>query len=282
MATKLKNIPSVEDLCTAYHCITVKDHGGLLSHHHGKLIPKYFYYEKSPQFVDLFMQECALYFAREENGGRLIKLKGKYYQEEKLVWLYYKGVYPQNALLHKDGDRMNCDIKNLQLTGVASIIQSSSGVPGVYKMTTGVNAYMWRAVYIENQYEERAVDADGKPLSKEDISWKTRGWHMRKTKIINKRNQKHIGYYLTKEKAIKALKLYTNEIKHPICRYRTDIKIKRLCLTLKGMYPNDASAAVWHYIQILYNRKAIDEAEALFYMEMLGHDNKVLMLREDG
>lgn len=281
MPTKKKNVPTQAQVKMHYAYLDRR-----FGEHEGRLVPIDIYWNGTIEFVTMYMTQIDPGTIRTDHNAknpvRIFNMCGSQYQEPKLVWLYHTGKYPQTAIRHKDGNRLNCKIKNLELTNSASIKPSSSGISGVSLLTTGVNAYMWRAVYIENQYEERAVDADGKPLSKEDISWKTRGWHMRKTKIINKRNQKHIGYYLTKEKAIKALKLYTNEIKHPICRYRTDIKIKRLCLTLKGMYPNDASAAVWHYIQILYNRKAIDEAEALFYMEMLGHDNKVLMLREDG
>lgn len=278
MPLKKKNTPTIQDLTATYHYITDKDHGGLLRQHQGKLIPLEYYYGKSTTFVDLYMQECASLFAREENGGRLIRLKGRYYQEAKLVWLHHKKIYPQTALLHKDGDRMNCNIKNLELTNVTSTTQSKSGVPGVHQVTTGVNAYMWRAIYTKNTYVEHAIDADGNILHAD--GWKTKGWHRRRTKIVNKRSQTHIGYYLTKEKAAKALRLYTNEVEHAICRYRTDVKLKRLFMTLNGMFPNNPSGATWHYIQMLYNRGVIDESEALAYAEVLGHDDKILPLKE--
>ena len=274
MSTKKKNIPTIAELTAEYHYITAKDRGGLLKHHAGSLIPLEYYYAKSTEFVDLYMTECSLHFARLEYGGRLIRLKGKYYQEAKLVWLYNTGTYPLTAIMHKDGDRMNTLYSNLVLTSVSSVTQSKSGVAGIYQLTTGYNAHMWVAYYIRNEYQELPIDENGKPLPQREF--RTKGWHNRRTKVFNKRIQKLIGYYMTKERAIQAQKRYVNETLHPICRYRVDMKLKRLCATLMGMYPDSPSSATWHYLQLLYNRGVIDEAEALDYAEMLGHGSKVL------
>lgn len=277
MATKKKNIPSLQELKTDYHYITDKDHGGLLRQHQGKLIPNEYYYGKSTTFVDLYMQECSSLFAREEGGIRYIRVKGRYHQEAKLVWYYHKGTYPQTAVLNKNKDASDNRISNLELSSVSRRNIDPDRVVGVHQVTTGHNAYMWVATYTKNTFEERAIDADGNILHAD--GWKTKGWHRRRTKIVNKRSQTHIGYYMTKEKAAKALRLYTNEVEHAICRYRTDVKLKRLFMTLNGMFPNNPSGATWHYIQMLYNRGMIDESEALAYAEVLGHDDKILPLR---
>lgn len=278
MATKKKNIPTQADL--KIHYAYLDDRFGV---HEGRLIPIEIYRNGTIELVKLYMDQINPGIIRTDvnakNPVRLFNMRGGQYQEPKLVWLYHTGKYPQNAVMHKDGNRLNCKIKNLELTNAAYITPSSSGVAGIHQLTTGTNAYMWTATYTKNQYEERAVDKDGHILHKD--GWKTKGWHMRKTKIINKRSRILIGYYQTKERAIKALRLYTNEVEHAICRYRTDMKLKRLFLTLNGMFPNNPSSATWHYIQLLYNRGVITEAEALHYMDVLGHGNKILPLRDE-
>lgn len=278
MARKKKNTPTQADLKMYYAYLDDR-----FGEHEGRLVPIDIYQNGTIELVKLYMEQIDPGIIRTDqnakNPVRLFNMRGVQHQEPKLVWLYHTGKYPQTALLHKDGNRLNCKIKNLEITNVISIAQSSSGVPGVHQLTTGTNAYMWQAVYTKNTYVEVPVDEDGKPLFSD--GWKTKGWHRRKTKVITKRNQKHIGYYQTKERAIKALRLYTNEVEHAICRYRTDMKLKRLFLTLNGMFPNNPSSATWHYIQLLYNRGVITEAEALYYMDVLGHGNKILPLRDE-
>jgi len=282
MATKLKNIPTQAQLKMHYAYLDER-----FTPYNGRLIPIDIYNTQCKELIMLYMEHIDPGIINVDSTGkhpvRVFNMQGNRYQEPKLVWLYHKGQYPQTAIMHKDSNRLNCNIKNLSLTNAASvhIASTSSGVPGIVQIKSpdSYNAWMWSATYSKNKYEERPVDKDGHICYKD--GWKTRGWHKRKTKIVNTRSRKLVGYYMTKEKAIRALRLYTNEVEYPICRYRTDMKLKQVFLTLNGMFPNNPEGAVWHYIQVLYNRKAIDADEAADLAEAMGHGHKVLPLRDE-
>ena len=273
MSRKKKTTPTKAKLLMHY---TVLD--SRFKPHEGRIIPIEIYNTGDIDFIIRYMDLLDPGIIRSDisakNPVRIFNMTGSQYQEPKLAWLYYTGTYPDTAILHKDGDRLNCKQSNLTLAPIRNATQSKSGVPGIYQLTTGYNAHMWVAYYIRNEYQELPIDENGKPLPQREF--RTKGWHNRRTKVFNKRIQKLIGYYMTKERAIQAQKRYVNETLHPICRYRVDMKLKRLCATLMGMYPDSPSSATWHYLQLLYNRGVIDEAEALDYAEMLGHGSKVL------
>lgn len=333
MALKKRNIPTITDLTNAYHYIKKDDLNGQLPAYEGRLVPIEFYATQDAAFISTFLDKCDHLFSKWEQGRRTIKLRGKYYPEEKLVLFLHnnrsqnpeasKNYYPQNAVMHINGNRLDNRIENLKETRhsrvapaksrnareadakARSIINSAnqttaqaqsqlqpqsqprvlptSDTLGISYLTTGNNAHMWRVVYVETKHEEVPVDADGKPL--DPILGKTRGWHLRKTKIVTTRKSMLVGHYLTLTRAKRALRWHDNEVNYPLVRWQTDTKVQAICRWLRakdgsaGAGANDAidTDAVWAYIQGLYNRYLITTAEALDFMALFGMGHKALL-----
>ena len=314
MALKKKNIPTITDLTTAYHYIKKDDLNGQLHAYEGRLVPIEFYATQDAAFISTFLDKCDHLFSKWEQGRRTIKLRGKYYPEEKLVLFLHnnrsqnpeasKNHYPQNAVMHINGNRLDNRIENLKETHYSILPRNAtktsakkstanasqpnttttttttpliSGIPGITRCTTGHNAHMWRVMYIETKHEEVPVDADGKPL--DPILGKTRGWHLRKTKIVTTRKSMLVGHYLTLTRAKRALRWHDNEVNYPLVRWQTDTKVQAICrwLRAKGEGEGVDIDAVWAYIQGLYNRYLITTAETLDFMALFGMGHKALL-----
>jgi hypothetical protein len=78
--------------------------------------------------------------ARDSNGYRIIKLKGKRYYQHRLAWLYVYGEWPSALIDHIDCDPSNNRISNLRLATYGQNVSNSkkvisaSGYRGVYLM----------------------------------------------------------------------------------------------------------------------------------------------------
>ena len=299
MPVKQKNIPTQAQVKNAFQYLD-KEFG----EYEGRLIPKEFYFGKPKEFVMMYMEHVNPGGIRRLQDGSTVRyfaFNSGQYTEDKLIWLYHKGKYPQTAIHHIDGDKLNSKINNLELTN--NIYVSASGYPGVYQMKSGHYAWMWRAEHTVCEFEEVPVDKDGKPIVRE---WwekqgyaKTKGWNKRKTKIISKRNRTLVGYYLTFEEAKRQLKGHQAE-QYAIGRYQHDLKLRQLVANARTQIATNPSytrlaetkgeghALTWVLLKTAYYAKTnygrhgeykFTEDEIMLMMDALGHGDRFVESR---
>ncbi len=295
MATKKKNIPALDYLKDNFIYVDATTMGGAIASHAGKLMPKHLFEGRSIAFVRAILTEGEDLYSTVINASRHIKIQSSRMPEDKLVWYYHTGKYPQNVMDHIDGDLLNSRIENLKLSKAVhksktlilknKMIQAGrgdaanelkiSGVVGIYYTTSQYNAYTWKVEYIKNTVKEVPCDGDGVPLS----SWGAKGWHKRKTKLVRHREKTFIGFYLTLDEAKRALRLHTNEVEHAICRWHTDAKIKALCQMICAT-KGGVHEGVWEYVKMLSFRKVLPEHEVSALADALGYENRALPVSE--
>lgn len=90
----------------------------------------------------------------KDRGYIMIGIDGKRYPAHHLVWLYMTGVWPENQIDHKDGDKTNNLFENLREVkpyqnswNSAITKRNTSGVKGI---TYDKAAKQWRAVITVN------------------------------------------------------------------------------------------------------------------------------------
>jgi len=110
---------------------------------------------KKPQYLPPTQQELRIIFSNYDpltgalfyingnragsvhkaSGYRVVYVRGKYLPEQKVVWCYNHGYYPQNPIMHKDGNRQNNTLGNLYQAhmsqGKATSRRNRSGLTGV-------------------------------------------------------------------------------------------------------------------------------------------------------
>lgn len=78
-----------------------------------------------------------------------IKVSGSLYLAHRLAWLYVHGIWPDDQLDHKDGDRLNNSISNLRQCNSAQNHQNRRSVSGSTSSSVGVcweeGRKRWRA-----------------------------------------------------------------------------------------------------------------------------------------
>ena len=101
MATKKKNIPPLADLKRTFIYIDNTTSGGMLADFAGRLYPADLFHGKSIKGVRNILEEFSDLFCGMQDATRYIKIKSLRIPEEKLVWYYHTGKFPQNAIEHK-------------------------------------------------------------------------------------------------------------------------------------------------------------------------------------
>lgn len=292
MATKKKNTPSKQDVRETFTYIDESVHNGLLMQYAGRLIPKKYLDGVPVQAVNAILEYYQHLYCDELDAYRFLNCKGVRHPEAKLVYLYHTGKYPSMAMIHKNGDYLDTRIENLQigeatkrstigiintkrkLAGLEPLQETKtkrySGVVGICFVTTQANAYTWKVEYIRNEAREVPVDEKGN-----EITWRSKGWHKRLTKIVNKREKTLLGFYQSLDEAKRELSLHKNEVRHPICRWRTDKKIQTLCLLLQN------EGALERYIQQLYQHALVNDSDLFAIMDALHCADVPLPVRDD-
>lgn len=291
MATKQKNIPALAELKSLFIYIDASTAEGKLSQFAGRLMPADLFHGKSIGAVCAILTEYEELFSLVQDASRYIKIKGHRMPEAKLVWYYHKGKYPMTAMEHDNGNLMDSRVENLSISNSVkrnaesvrknklalvgrldtAQLQSTpaSGVVGIYYITSGYNAHMWKVEYITNKVKEVPCDADGKV-----IDWRTRGWHIRQTKLVHTRSKTFLGFYVTLDEAKRALKLHTNEVQYGVCRWYTDNKIKTLCSMI-----NSQKDGLYTYLNMLSYRELLPLGEVSEIADKLGYGNRPLQVR---
>ena len=291
MATKQKNIPALSELKSLFLYIDANTENGKLADYAGRLYPAELFHGKSIDAIRVILAEFEELFSITQDATRYIKIKGHRMPEAKLVWYYHKGKYPMTAMEHSNGNLMDSRIENIKPSGSvhrsAEVIRKNklalagrldeaqlstpqSGVVGIYYTTSQHNAHMWKVEYITNTVKEVPCDADGNV-----IDWKTRGWHIRQTKLIRKRSKTFLGFYVTLEEAKRALRLHTNEVQYGVCRWHTDNKIKTLCHMISNQ-----KDGLYTYLNMLSYREILPLETVSDIADKLGYANRPLQVRE--
>jgi hypothetical protein len=284
MATKQKNIPPLADLKRTFIYIDNTTSGGMLADFAGRLYPADLFHGKSIKGVRNILEEFSDLFCGMQDATRYIKIKSLRIPEEKLVWYYHTGKFPQNAIEHKNNNLTDNRYENLRLSNgmrrSTSTIRSArnmpnakpaSGVVGIYYTTSQYNAYMWKVEYVTNVVVEVPCDEDGNV-----IDWKSKGWHNRKTKMAHKRVKTFIGFYLTLEEAKRALRLHTNEVKYGVCRWHTDNKIKTLCHMISNQ-----KDGLYTYLNMLSYREILPLETVSDIADKLGYASRPLQVKTE-
>ena len=292
MATKKKNTPTQKDVQEAFVYIDKTTREGLLVQYAGRLIPRRIVDYRSTEAIISFITNYEDMICIYQDAYRHLNCKGVRHPEAKLVYLYHTGKYPSMAMIHKNGDYLDTRIENLQvgeatkrsaigiintkrkLAGLEPLQETKtkrySGVVGICFVTTQANAYTWKVEYIRNEAREVPVDEKGN-----EITWRSKGWHKRLTKIVNKREKTLLGFYQSLDEAKRELSLHKNEVRHPLCRWRTDKKIQTLCLLLQN------EGALERYIQQLYQHALVNDSDLFAIMDALHCADVPLPVRED-
>lgn len=192
-----KNIPTREALIANYRYIES-------GKHEGRLIKL-----DTPEAVLDHIMIGKLRYIKGKTY-RVLSLQGHYYPESKLVYLMAKGFYPDNAVVHINGDLMDCRIENLKLSANRAMPnpESDSGVIGISRVTTGRNAGRWIVRRTEYTYIERPK-----------VGGKTKGWRERGVDVFAKSKQIHVGYADTLVEAKQMLKdANSNSLPHLVAR----------------------------------------------------------------
>lgn len=297
MATKLKNIPALNELKSLFIYIDSRTDGGALSAYEGRLYPTDLYFDKSTNFVKAIFDEGESLFCMTQDATRYIKIKGHRMPEDKLIWYYHKGKYPMTAMDHVNGDLLDSRIENIKPSGSvrknaaeikknklaqagridAQELQNKtpqSGVVGIYYTTSQHNAYMWKVEYITNTVKEVPCDEHGNV-----IDFRSKGWYKRKTKLIRKRSKTFLGFYVTLDEAKRALRLHTNEVRYGVCRWHTDNKIKTLCTMIRDT-KGGTHEGVYAYINMLSYREVLPLGDVSEIADRLGFNNRPLQVKE--
>lgn len=293
MSTKQKNIPALDDLKSLFIYIDSRINDGALAKYDGRLYPAELYYGKSNTFIKAILEEGESLFCITQDASRYIKIKGHRMPEDKLVWYYHKGKYPMTAMEHDNGNLMDSRIENLTVSNsvrkntadikknklaLAGRIDTAqlqntptSGVMGIYYTTSQHNAYMWKVEYITNKVKEVPCDADGNV-----INWKSKGWHLRQTKLVRTRSKTFLGFYVTLEEAKRALRLHTNEVQYGVCRWHTDNKIKTLCHMISNQ-----KDGLYTYLNMLSYREILPLETVSDIADKLGYANRPLQVKSE-
>jgi hypothetical protein len=293
MSTKKKNIPALDALKTEFIYIDTSTAGGKLADYAGRLYPAELFHGKSVDAIRVILTEFEELFCITQDACRYIKIKGHRMPEAKLVWYYHKGKYPMTAMEHDNGNLMDSRIENLSVSNsirrsaesirknklaLAGRIDTAqlqntptSGVMGIYYTTSQHNAYMWKVEYITNKVKEVPCDADGNV-----IDWKSKGWHLRQTKLVRTRSKTFLGFYVTLEEAKRALRLHTNEVQYGICRWHTDNKIKTLCHMISNQ-----KDGLYTYLNMLSYREILPLETVSDIADKLGYANRPLQVKSE-
>lgn len=237
-----KNIPTRQTLVTHYRYI---EHGK----HEGRLIKI-----DMPEAVLDHMEIGQIRICKGK-PYRMLSLRGHSYPEDKLVYLMAKGFYPDNAILHINGDRMDSRIENLKLTAHRNLPDpaSESGVIGISLVKSGANEGRWAVRRTEYTYIERPK-----------VGKKTRGWQSREIETFTKTKQIHVGYADTLAEAKQMLK-NANMNHLPQLKAKTDNEMQDRLDTIKQM------GVRWYIGQLWDNQKisirTIDLFEEFFGVE---------------
>ncbi len=237
-----KNIPTRDMVISTYRYIES-------GKHEGRLIKI-----DTPEEIIDFIEIGKLRVTRGKTY-RVLSLKGVYYPEAKLVYLMAKGYYPDNALIHLDGDLLNTRIENLKISShrAQPHIDSESGIVGITRIKSGQHINRWRVTKSEYTY-----------IEKPKAGKKTRGWRNRDIDVFTKTKQVHIGYTDTLEQAKQMLKDYNNN-HMPHLINKTDAVMQERLDAIK------ARGVRWYIGQLWDNKKisirTIDELEAFFGVE---------------
>jgi len=292
MATKQKNIPALSELKSLFLYIDANTENGKLADYAGRLYPAELFHGKSIDAIRVILAEFEELFSITQDATRYIKIKGHRMPEAKLVWYYHKGKYPMTAMEHSNGNLMDSRIENIKPSGSvhrsAEVIRKNklalagrldeaqlstpqSGVVGIYYTTSQHNAYMWKVEYITNTVKEVPCDADGNV-----IDWKSKGWHLRQTKLVRTRSKTFLGFYVTLEEAKRALRLHTNEVQYGVCRWHTDNKIKTLCHMISNQ-----KDGLYTYLNMLSYREILPLETVSDIADKLGYASRPLQVKSE-